>query len=55
MDFELNNDQELIQKTFRDFVANEVTPHAESIDKIKCFPWHCLKSGGFGILWNALS
>ncbi len=46
MDFELNNDQELIQKTFRDFVANEVTPHAESIDKNKVFPMALFKKVG---------
>jgi len=46
MDFELNNDQELIQKTFRGFVANEVTPHAESIDKNKVFPMALFKKVG---------
>jgi len=46
MDFELNNDQELIQKTFRDFVANEVTPQAESIDKNKVFPMALFKKVG---------
>ncbi len=46
MDFELNIDQELIQKTFRDFVEKEVKPEAESIDKKKEFPMKLFKKVG---------
>ena len=43
MDFILNDDQELIQKTFRDFVEQEVIPQAEAIDENKEFPVELFK------------
>ena len=53
MDFELNSDQELIQKTFRDFVEQAVIPQAEAIDQRKEFPMELFKKvadlGFFGM------
>ena len=46
MDFILNDDQELIQKTFRDFVEQEVIPQAEAIDENKEFPVELFKKVG---------
>ncbi|MFQ6677562.1 MAG: acyl-CoA dehydrogenase family protein [Fidelibacterota bacterium] len=59
MNFSLNNDQELIQKTFRDFVEKEVKPQAESIDKNKTFPVELFKKVGelgfFGMRYPELA
>jgi butyryl-CoA dehydrogenase len=53
MDFEFNSDQELIQKTFRDFVEQAVIPQAEAIDQRKEFPMELFKKvadlGFFGM------
>ncbi len=46
MDFTLNDDQELIQKTFRNFVEPEVMPQAEAIDENKEFPVELFKKVG---------
>ena len=46
MDFTLNDDQELIQKTFHDFVEKEVMPQAEAIDENKEFPMELFKKVG---------
>ena len=46
MDFILNDDQELIQKTFHDFVEKEVMPQAEAIDENKEFPMELFKKVG---------
>ena len=46
MDFTLNDDQELIQKTFRNFVEQEVMPQAEAIDENKEFPVELFKKVG---------
>ena len=53
MDFELNSDQELIRKTFRDFVDKEVKPQADEIDERKEFPMELFRKvadlGFFGM------
>lgn len=46
MNFELNDIQELVRKTFRDFVEQEVTPKAKSIDENKAFPMELFKKVG---------
>ena len=46
MDFQLNDTQELIQKTFRDFSDKEVKPQAETIDINKEFPMELFKKVG---------
>ena len=46
MDFQLNDTQELIQKTFRDFSDKEVKPQAEAIDVNKEFPMELFKKVG---------
>ena len=46
MDFQLNDTQELIQKTFRDFSDKEVKPQAETIDINKEFPMEPFKKVG---------
>ncbi len=53
MDFEFNDVQELVQKTFRDFVEKEVKPQAQAIDENKKFPTKIFKKvsdlGFFGM------
>ena len=39
MDFELSNEQRLIQETVRDFARSEVAPVAEELDRTKSFPY----------------
>ncbi len=46
MNFELNDVQELVQKTFRDFVEKDVKPQAEAIDENKEFPMDLFKKVG---------
>ncbi|MBC8323282.1 MAG: acyl-CoA dehydrogenase family protein, partial [Candidatus Marinimicrobia bacterium] len=46
MDFRLNDTQELIQKTFRDFSEKEIKPSAEAIDVNKAFPMELFKKVG---------
>ncbi len=46
MDFQLNETQLLIQRTFRDFVDREVKPQAEAIDENKAFPAELFKKVG---------
>jgi len=46
MDFELNDVQELVRKTFRDFAEKEVKPQAEAIDENKEYPMDLFKKVG---------
>ena len=46
MDFQLNDIQEMIQKTFQDFSEKEVKPQAEAIDANKEFPMELFKKVG---------
>jgi len=46
MDFTFNDDQELIQKTFHDFVEQEVKPRADEIDERKEFPMELFRKVG---------
>jgi alkylation response protein AidB-like acyl-CoA dehydrogenase len=39
MDFDLSNEQRLIQETVRDFARSEVAPVAEELDRTKSFPY----------------
>ncbi len=39
MDFELSDEQRLIQETVRDFARSEVAPVAEELDRTKSFPY----------------
>ena len=39
MDFDLSNEQRLIQETVRDFARSEVAPVAEDLDRTKSFPY----------------
>src|SRR3954466_9941087 len=51
MDFDLSDDHQLIQRTVRDFAANEVAPVAEELDKHKQFPYEIVrKLGGLGLM-----
>src|SRR4051812_42472226 len=51
MDFELNDDHRLIQRTVRDFAANEVAPVAEELDRTKSFPYEIVrKLGELGLM-----
>ncbi len=51
MDFELNEEQKLIQNSVRDFVKKEIAPIADEIDKKDEFPSEIVqKMAGLGIL-----
>src|SRR3954453_7701572 len=51
MDFELNDDHRLIQRTVRDFAHNEVAPVAEELDRTKSFPYEIVrKLGELGLM-----
>ena len=46
MDFELNEEQKLFQKTVREFCDKELKPIASKIDKEEYFPWGMYKKMG---------
>jgi alkylation response protein AidB-like acyl-CoA dehydrogenase len=51
MDFELSDEQRLIQRTVRDFARQEVAPVAEELDREKRFPYELVaKMGGLGLM-----
>jgi short-chain 2-methylacyl-CoA dehydrogenase len=51
MDFELSQEQRLIQETVRDFARQEVAPVAEELDRTKSFPYEIVaKLGGLGLM-----
>ena len=51
MDFELNSEQKMWQKTVHDFVAREVRPRAHEVDENSEFNWPAVrKMGALGLL-----
>ena len=51
MDFELSDEHRLIQRTVRDFAAEEVAPLAEELDREKRFPYEIVaKLGQLGLM-----
>ncbi len=51
MNFELSDEQRLIQRTVRDFARNEVAPVAEELDRTKQFPYEIVaKLGELGLM-----
>src|SRR5687768_9883322 len=55
MDFDLNPDQKLWQKTVHDFVAKEVQPKAHEVDVTGEFNWTATrKMGPLGLLGLAI-
>jgi short/branched chain acyl-CoA dehydrogenase len=51
VDFELSDEQKLIQGTVRDFARQEVAPVAEELDREKRFPYEIVaKLGGLGLM-----
>jgi short-chain 2-methylacyl-CoA dehydrogenase len=51
MNFELSDEQKLIQSTVRDFARGEVAPVAEELDREKRFPYEIVeKLGGLGLM-----
>jgi short-chain 2-methylacyl-CoA dehydrogenase len=46
MDFELSDEHRLIQRTVRDFAANEIAPVAEQLDREKRFPYELVRRLG---------
>jgi short-chain 2-methylacyl-CoA dehydrogenase len=46
MNFDLSDDHRLIQRTVRDFAANEVAPRAEELDRTKSFPYEIVAQLG---------
>jgi short/branched chain acyl-CoA dehydrogenase len=51
MDFDLNQEQKLIQSTVRDFAQSEIAPVAEELDREKRFPYEIVaKLGELGLM-----
>ncbi len=51
MDFDLSTEQQLIQRTVRDFAQQEVAPVAEELDREKRFPYEIVaKLGELGLM-----
>src|SRR5213592_629714 len=51
MDFDLNQEQRLIQSTVRDFAQSEIAPVAEELDREKRFPYEIVaKLGELGLM-----
>ena len=51
MDFELSNEQRLVQRTVREFARDEVAPIAEQLDRTKAFPYEIVaKLGELGLM-----
>jgi short-chain 2-methylacyl-CoA dehydrogenase len=51
MDFDLGDEHRLIQRTVRDFAAQEVAPVAEELDREKRFPYEIVaKLAGLGLM-----
>src|ERR671910_345227 len=51
MDFDLGDEHRLIQRTVRDFAAQEVAPVAEELDREKRFPYEIVaKMAGLGLM-----
>jgi short-chain 2-methylacyl-CoA dehydrogenase len=51
MDFELSDEQRLLQRTVRDFARREVAPVAEELDRTKSFPYEIVaKMGELGLM-----
>jgi alkylation response protein AidB-like acyl-CoA dehydrogenase len=46
MDFELDDDTQLLQRTVRDFAASEIAPVAEELDREKRFPYELVSRMG---------
>ncbi|HEX2435510.1 MAG TPA: acyl-CoA dehydrogenase family protein [Solirubrobacterales bacterium] len=46
MDFELSDEQRLLQRTVRDFAREEVAPVAEELDRTKTFPYELVAELG---------
>jgi len=51
MDFELNEEQQMMQRMVRDFAEKEIRPIAQEIDKSETFPWDTIrKMGDLGLM-----
>jgi len=51
MDFELNDEQQMIRKMVREFAEKELAPHAAEVDAKGQFPWEAVhKMGELGLL-----
>ena len=51
MDFDLSDEQRLLQRTLRDFAREEVAPVAEELDRDKRFPYEIVaKLGELGLM-----
>src|SRR5882724_9933463 len=51
MNFELDDDTQLLQRTVRDFALQEVRPVAEELDRTKAFPYELVaKMGELGLM-----
>ena len=46
MDFDLSDEQLLLQRTVRDFAREEVAPVAEELDRTKSFPYEIVAKLG---------
>jgi len=51
MDFELNEEQQMMQRMVRDFAEKEIRPISQEIDKSETFPWDTIrKMGDLGLM-----
>jgi len=51
MDFDLNDEQQMIREMVRDFAQNEIAPIAAEIDRTETFPWEIIrKMASLGLL-----
>ena len=56
MDFELNEDQQIFQKTVRKFAQEEITPHASQWDREETFPYEAVKkAAAIGLMGITIS
>jgi short/branched chain acyl-CoA dehydrogenase len=51
LDFDLSDEQRLLQRTVREFAREEIAPVAEELDRTKAFPYGIVaKMGGLGLM-----
>ena len=56
MDFELNEDQQIFQKTVRKFAQEEITPHSSQWDREETFPYEAVKkAAAIGLMGITIS
>ena len=55
MQFDINENQKMIQEMVREFAQNEILPGAAERDQSKAFPFElCKKSGELGLMLSLI-